>query len=153
MEKLHVKVIVLEGTAKFTAMGDLQHKYIRLTLRQLRSIIWSLQLRGIYTHWTRNLSDTIGYLRMFDEWMSKVNHNSLFKRPKAALQIVKPGIDPKKIYFLQGLDGVSVTKAMNILDHFAGKLPFTLSATEKEFSSIPAVGPITARRIVNFFEQ
>lgn len=151
MEKLHTGIMLLEGTARFTATDKLRNEFIEFTLQQLRSMIWSFQIRGIHTHWTKNLTDTINYLRMFDVWLTKSNHNSLLKRPKPHIEISRPGLDKKKIYFLQGLDGISVTRAMNILEYFGGKLPFNLTATEQELSSIPTIGDITARKMCEFF--
>ncbi|MEM0143273.1 MAG: ERCC4 domain-containing protein [Candidatus Parvarchaeum sp.] len=155
MRRLKFSILLLEGEAKWTADGQLLDKYAKLSIKQLYGIIWSLQLYGIFTYWTSNIQNTIQYLKMFYEWVNKEKHNSLRRRPKPKSTMFIPTKEEKQIHFLQGIDGIGVDIAKNIIDHF-GKIPLEWrnngkKLTENDFMEIPRVGAETAKRLLKFF--
>jgi len=120
LTKCEKRVLILEGTPKWTTSGFLVHDYVQFSRSQLRNLLMSAHEElGIHTMWTDGIQDTIDTLRDLARWAAKGTHNSLFDRPNMKSPFKRKFSEKDKAMFLlQGFDGIGPELAGRIYDHF-----------------------------------
>ena len=157
MSKLYFAVLLLEGIPIWTNDGWMLDRH-RISINQLLGIIWSLQLEGISTHWTKDTEDTVRYLTIWERWVNKGKHDSLFRRPKPKSPMYIADKFDYQVHFLQGINGVGVDTARNIIRYFDGEIPLEWrwkgkEITKEELMKIPGVGKSRAEIMIKFFKK
>lgn len=140
--------MAVEGRPHWTVDGKLNDKYLgRWDRDSYRSLLRSVQMKGVYVEFTDDEEDTIGYVRSLAKWIAKGEHHALDRRPK-------PGPDKwghrsnraTQLHILQGIDDLGVVHAGEILDH-CGELPLRWTISEREMLSIRGIGKGTVKKM------
>lgn len=148
LSKLNRRILLLEGSPRWDFNGLLEgdsrdRGFSTFSLSQLRGITWSaFSELGVETHWTRDPTDTVQYVRDLCRWADKSHHDSVFRRPGAQRPewVRQWSARDSQRWILQGFEGIGPQMADKILDHF-GTLPLEWTATEAELARVPGIGP------------
>lgn len=149
------RLIVLEGTPRWTTSGALVHNHIDLQRAHVRSALFTISIEyGITPHWTDDVLDTCDFIRDLARWLQKPEHRSLAHRPGPH----KPPEQRKfterdlAVHLLQGFDGVGPELAGRIYDHF-GRVPLAWTATPDELAEIERMGPGKVKRLMRLVQE
>jgi ERCC4-type nuclease len=154
MVNLALAVLVVEGRPRWTTDGQLLHRYIRFTRAAYRSILRSVQLRGILVDHSDDTADTVVLIESIAKWSEKGEHRSLDRRPKPQSTPEHWGKITNRTWashLLQSVPGIGPVQANAIFDHFGSRLPVGLTVTEKELLEVKGLGPGRVRKIVAAF--
>jgi len=149
MAALDRSVLIFEGLGKWTLDGELITPYARSFTRQgfyslKSSIMWEF---GVHIETTRDLADTVDYLKALELWATKPKHTSLRTRPGAPRNSWgDTGLREQAMHMIQGLPGIGVELAGRIYDHF-GRIPLRWDCTKTDLLAVPGVGKIKAQKI------
>ncbi len=149
--------LLLEGIPRWNCDGVLLHEHVTLTYQQLMGILWSVQARGIATHWTRDAEETVKWLELWQKWISNDDHTSLLRKPRDKGTMFLSQKTDKQVFFLQGIDGIGVHTARRIIEHF-GLVPLEWRFDGKDLTvddlcSIPEIGQVRAKKLLGFFKE
>lgn len=145
------RMVVVEGSAKWTMAGDLVGKYSGGVTRQsLRKILWTARSNGLWVDFTDSLDDTVRLLETFEEWCKKDVHRSLSGRPAVRSQWGTVNSRDYQIHLLQGLPGVGPELAANILDQVG--MPFGMNAGV-DLGAVKGLGPKRVAAITAVFKN
>lgn len=157
--RLDRPILILEGVSQWTNTGQLLHSRITWTMSQHLGLILSLNFRGIWVVSTSTMAESIDTLSLLTKWCEKTEHKGLDTRPKMnrdpvfGTKVERNGKDRPRhqaLNLLQGIDGVSITRARAIYDHF-GEAPLRFMCTADEMAEVPGIGIVTAKKIVDVF--
>lgn len=130
MEALDHAILIVEGTWRWTT--DYRDERTGYSLGEYRGLVLSLQMEHhIQVFETRDKPETAELLTHMEPWFSKKEHGSLLRVPKAKVD--------SRLHILQYFDGLSLTRAKAIFDHF-GRVPLTWSCTKEEMSEVRCNG-------------
>jgi ERCC4-type nuclease len=146
--RLHIKVLLVEGKAQWTTDGVFMSNGFGAswTLAKHRSILWSARLEGLWVDYTDSIVETRIWLRMMEQWAGKAKHNALSRRPGALGVWGRPDSREWGIHTLQSFPGIGPETAASIYDHF-GTLPLVWNVTEAQLLKVKGVGKKRAREI------
>lgn len=116
--------VVVEGEGKWTVDGAWMGRGSGLSAGQYRGVLWSVQRRGVWVGWTRDLDGTIGWLRDFERWTAKAKHVGLNKREGPSVEWGKAGNRDFERHLLCGMPGIGGELAERILDEVG--MPFVM---------------------------
>jgi ERCC4-type nuclease len=153
-------VLIVEGRPMWTADGHLMQSWnSRWTRAQLRNLLRSVwRVHGVAVETTDDLQDTAAAVLEMEAWFRKSEHLSLRRRPKPVyrdswgqLQTRHKGTKMLS-FFYQGIEGVSVTLADDLVKHFP--MPVRLcNASIEDLMSVPNIGQKRAETIYRFLRQ
>lgn len=142
MHKLTYRVLVVEGDMEFTADGHLWAAfYSRYTKSQIRNMLRSVWLSGVFIERTSSVQDTANFVVETDSYFRDPVHRSLFSRSKS------PALDGWGMrteqgmaeFMLQGLPGIGVTLACEIVSYFK-RIPLRWDCTLDDLKLVPGIG-------------
>lgn len=136
MVELDQAVLLIEGSWKWNRKGV--HERTGYSRKEYNGLVLSVQSFGIWVVTTESIEDSAEYLRQMELWFQKLEHESLLRKPKAKV--------PEAIHILSHFDGVSLTRAKAIYDHF-GKVPLRWDTTKEEMLKVPHLGKITVEKL------
>lgn len=151
--RLQLAVLIIEGQIQWTNTGQsLSHRGEWTRAMQV-GLELSLQQKGIWIMYSSSLLDTIESLSLLKKWCQKTEHRLLETRNKTRRDGVFGTVTRREsndLHFLQGLEGISVTRAKAILNHF-NRLPLRWACTVEDMSEVPGIGKGTAAKIIEAF--
>jgi len=103
-------------------------------------------VKGIPIVFTEDLDDTIAYIKLVEKFLSGEKHIGLFRRPKAKGAWGIPSGSEEASWVLQGLPGMGVGLADNVLQHY-GRLPIKWDTTYEELLRVPKIGVSRAKKL------
>ena len=149
------QLLVLEGKPKFSHDNQLLigHRLTRWSRDGYRNLLRSIRyVEGIDIEFTANIADTAHSLLSLQLYMDMEKHVGLRARPKLEPSLLFTTQRDRFIYWLQGLPGVSITRAMTISEYLT--CPYQVcNSTEEQLCSIPGIGPKLARGIHAFLSD
>lgn len=156
MQALPFSLLLLEGRPRFTSDGHLiygsGHGYA-FTRDALRGLTLSLQFEfGIPALWTEGLADTAALVPRVVDWFRKAGHDSLRRRPKKSDLWRDPCSRARRLDFLQGLPGIGLGLAEEMLDYFGG-MPLTWTVGKKGLLGCPGIGPKRCKDLLAFIPE
>ncbi len=107
---------------------------------------------GVHVDFTAGIDETVEYVEMLARWSVKDKHQSLLRRPGPVNMWGKATNADFAHHLLQGFDGVGLDKAKAIVAKFGG-VPLMWTVTEKQLTSVPGVGKVIARRLMEALAQ
>jgi len=120
-------------------------KYNRIQIEGMKLDI--RLVKGVPIVYTDNLDDTIAYIKMVEKFLAAEKHTGLFRRPKAKGAWGTPlEASEQASWILQGLPGVGVGLADNILKHY-NRLPIKWDTTYDELLRVPKIGVSRAKKL------
>jgi ERCC4-type nuclease len=144
MQQLAIGVLLIEGRQRWSTEGYLLNlnDFARQqwSRDQFRAYMLSVQARGIWVVETDDLADTVKWLKNFERWALKPNHNSLILRPKPQGAWGKPESRDWNLHLAQSFQGVGPTQAERIIDHFGGVLPLAWTCSKEELGKVTGIG-------------
>lgn len=145
---LGVKVLLVEGRARWTRDGNLMSPYGTWTRSQHDGVLWSAQLHGWWTANTETMSETREWLGRFQRWCLKKTHNGVVSRPGAKTGMWGTrGSKEWAVHLLMGFESLGVERAEGIVEMFGGPpLAWTVGADDLE--QVDGIGPVTARKLI-----
>ena len=152
MQRLDVKVLVLEGRPQWTTEGELVAAYgQRWTVQSHRSFLWSMRAAGVWVDWTDDVDDTVAYVRQMEEWSRKAKHQSLMRRPMGGRD--GWGVASNRLFqehLLMGLPDVGPELAGRIIDTLG--MPFGWRVEEADLLRVHGIGKTRARKMMKALE-
>lgn len=149
MTNLDYRILIVEGELRFTNDGVLLGRDYgtRWTHAQLMGALWSVQSKGLWVLWTKNLSDTIGYVKLLEKWFSKSRHDSLERRTgPTSIWGTTPTSEEYGSYVLQSLPGVGPEIARRIYKMYG--LPFNWTITKEDLMKVEGIGKKKAEAMI-----
>jgi ERCC4-type nuclease len=143
---LSVAVLLVEGRLRFGPGGRLLTASVPLDRDQLRSLLWSVQQRGIWVVHTDDVADSLRAIRGLAAWVSKPRHTSLDARARAPVVGAGAGVRDWGVQVLQCFPSVGPVVAGGVWDHFGG-LPLRWSCTREELAAVRGVGGVRSRTL------
>lgn len=142
--------VIIEGQVKFSNEGLLMRDGWgqSFTRKQWHGLVWSLQGAGVAVTNVRTGTETITLIRDLWGWSGKSRHSTLRQRVSAPKN--DWGTRDSKawsVWVLQGFDGIGPETAEAIVDKFG--LPLRWTVDEKELLSVPGVGKVRAKALMN----
>jgi ERCC4-type nuclease len=153
LKSTKVAHLIVEGRPRFTPDGHCTEQYLtRWTRAAYRSLLRSVQGRGIFVEHSDSTADTVSLVEEIYRWTAKGDHVSLDRRPTPTGNNWGQLTDKDwACHMLQSIDGIGPKQATAIWMHFGGKLPIELTATRAQLLTVPGVGPIVADKITKAF--
>jgi ERCC4-type nuclease len=145
MEQLAMKVIILEGRNNWTRDGE-STLVNGWSETQQTGIIFSLHLKNFLVLETQDHQHTSRSISQLQKYLSKSNHSSLERRPKAVGSWGKADSKEFAIHVLQSFPGVGVDLARRIYDRFG--LPLRWTVDILELQQLDGIGPKKAAQIM-----
>lgn len=146
MQALDVAVLLVEGEWNWTSSGE-SLKVRSFSTTQLRGLLWSVSSRGLWTHATSSMDETISYLSHFNLWCQKADHLSLRRRTKPQGDWGKATSRDWRLHVWQSFEGIGPKQAAALDDYFDG-LPLRWTVTVEELQLVPGIGPKRAEALV-----
>jgi ERCC4-type nuclease len=150
MQRLGLRVLMLEGRARWTNDGMLADGYVRWSRKSHYGLLRSLQAKGIWVEFSNDTRDTVELVKELIKWANKERHLGLEIRPGPAKdEWGKISSRGYAMHLLQGLDGVGVDLAGKIIDHF-GRAPVQWGddVTVEELCKVDGIGKLTAEKLI-----
>lgn len=152
MAGLKLAVVMVEGRLRYTEDGELIHKSFGRdrakpwTRKQINGVLWSIQSKGVYVHFTESLPETIDTVQMFAAWSRKDSHSGLESRPGPDKDAWgNNSVADWQKHVLMGLPGVGAGTAQGLLDHCG--FPLMLRPDVK-LSDVKGIGKERERKIM-----
>lgn len=146
MRWLSARVLLVEGRLRWSPSGLLTTVGARSSKEELRGLLLSVQLRGVWVVHTDDVDDSVRALIHLRRWTLKRAHRSL--------EVDRARGDPATrewgVRLLQSFPGVGPGVSGAIWDHFGG-LPLAWTCTASELSSVRGVGPQRANSMSVLF--
>lgn len=147
-----VAVLIIEGRPRWTTDGHLSASYTRWSRTAHRSLVRSIQGRGIFVEMSDSTADTAKLIIEIAAWVHKGDHTSLDRRPN-------PNPNPWGVvndeawgcHLLQSVPGIGPKQAKAIWDHFDGKLPIGLTVSREELLKVKGLGKGKADQLMKSF--
>lgn len=149
MTNLDYRILIVEGELRFTNDGTLMGRGYgsRWTHSQLMGALWSVQAKGLWVLWTKNLTDTKEYILLLEKWFSKSRHDSLERRTgPTSIWGTTPTSEEYGSYVLQSLPGVGPEIAKRIYKMYG--LPFQWTVTAEDLMKVEGVGKKKAEAMI-----
>lgn len=146
-ESLTQAILLVEGDWRWS--GETSTR-TGITRAQYDGIMLSIQVEhGWQVMHSTGLLDTAVLLRRIEAWFAKPHHDSLSRRPKPrGEKWGQNGHRGTGAHVLQSFDGIGVSAASTIIDHF-GRVPLTWTCTREEMAAVPGIGP---KRVARMWE-
>lgn len=103
---------------------------------------------GVITHHTKDIDDTIKYIRSIDKYLRAPKHYGLYKRPTLKGAWTVPSQQELHLWILQSFPGIGPSLADAILTHFNGKIPLKWTCTAEELQKVPRLPKTKALELV-----
>ena len=149
-KRLSFRVLIIEGRPLWTREGELLDRFSNFTKTQYRGALLSLQSLGWEILFTDSTEETLATLIDVEAWTRKVEHNSLFQRPKNKNGWGDRDDEFTQMWVLQSVDGIGPKQAKAILKHFKG-LPISWTIQFADLLEVPGVGKVTAEKLWRAF--
>jgi ERCC4-type nuclease len=143
MHLLDVRVLVVEGVARWSASGHLLTAHPSISRDALRGVLWSAQQRGLWVLRTEDVHDTVAAVAHLRRWIAKRRHVSTERRPASPDD---PGSRAWGVHLLQSFPLVGPVVAGSIWDHF-GAVPLRWSCSPDDLAGVRGVGPARAAQL------
>jgi ERCC4-type nuclease len=140
-------ILIIEGDVEWTNENILIQAHHRFTKDSWYGMLLSTQRAGLNILQTGSLKETSELLQYLPKYASRP-HRSLLTRPKPQSSWGKGTNASYASHLLQSFQGVGVVTAQAILDRFGGP-PLEWNVSEEELASVPGIGKLTARRLMN----
>jgi ERCC4-type nuclease len=147
MRWLATRVLLIEGRVRWTVAGLLATVAARVSKEELRGLLLSVQLRGVWVLQADDVADSARAIRHLHRWSAKRDHRALDVDARARGQ---PATRSWGTHVLQAVPGVGPVVAGAIWDHFGG-LPLRWSCTPDELGAVRGVGPTRASTLMTLF--
>jgi ERCC4-type nuclease len=150
--KCKVASVIVEGHTRWSTDGQLMRSHVRWSRTQHRSLIRSVQGRGIFVEHSDSIADTVKLVREIASWAHKGDHTSLDRRPGPSGDGWGRVTDKAwACHLLQSIPDIGPVQAGAIYDHFEGVVPVTLTATRDELLAVHGLGPKRVDKILRAF--
>lgn len=159
MQALDYKVLIIEGELKWTNEGNLilPNNYTSDTWNQDRwdGLIWSIQDRDIWVHYTDSLSSTITTIQRMERWFSKTSHSSLGTKPNTGGSLWGTGVQHKPFanWMLQSFPGIGHKLADQIIDTIGFPLVLAEGVDLDKLMTVPGIGKNKAELIIRVMDK
>lgn len=155
LQRTKVAHLIVEGKPKWTVDGQSMEKYHqRWTRAAYRSLLRSVQGRGIFVEHSDSMSDTVALVEEIRRWTNKGDHVSLDRRPKPRGDVWGRITDEAwACHLLQSIDGIGPKQASAIWTYFGSRLPISLTASADELKRVPGLGPKKVALLIRAFNQ
>lgn len=126
----------------------------RFTESRVLSIINDIELvHGVQVDWTKDIEQTVLYLRCMRKFLDDKTHIGLFRRPKAqGLWNVPTGKDIE-LWVLQSFPGIGPSSADKIIKFFGGVVPMRWACTVDELSMVPGISKSKAEELWKYLPE
>ena len=152
MNQCKVTSLIVEGRAHWSTDGVLMKSYARWTKAQHRSLLRSIQNRGVFVEHSDSPADTAVLVGEMASWVSKGDHKSLDRRPNPPSDTWGRVSDKAwGCHLLQSIPDIGPKQAEEIWDHFEGKLPLQMTVGKKDLLKVRGLGPKKAEKILKAF--
>jgi len=141
--------LVAEGRFKYWSDGtvdlgmgrDKKRIPSRYTEKHVRGMTFDIEfVRGVVIDYTRNIDDTVTYIRQVSDFLAREKHPGLYSRPSAKGAWFVPSARDIDLWILQSFPGIGPSIADKIIEKFDGKIPLKWTCTLEELLSIPGLG-------------
>jgi ERCC4-type nuclease len=144
-------LLIVEGMPHWSSDGQLVHRWTRWTRAQHRSLLRSLQMRGITVEQSDNTADTVSLIEQIASWAAKDGHTTLDRRPKAQPDAWGQLTDEMfASHLLQSIQGIGPKQAKAVWDYFHG-LPIGLLCSRDDLMKVKGLGVKKVDAIVAAF--
>lgn len=159
MAGLDMAVLLIEGEPRWTIEGQMMNVMAGgaggaggrgLTKRQWRGVLWSVGLKGIVVGYTRNLPETVDWIKDLHAWTQKAGHSSLQGREPVYAPWGSAGSEDYQRHLLMGLPGVGVELADRIRARFDG-VPWAWTVGIEELMEVEGIGKKKAETMMKAF--
>ena len=150
--KCKVASLVVEGRPRWSTDGTLMRSHTRWSIAQHRSLLRSIQGRGVFVEHSDDHADTARLIREIAGWVQKGDHRSLDRRPKPSPDSWGKVTDKAwACHMLQSVPDIGPVQAEAVYEHFDGKMPVVLTATREELLAVKGLGPKRVDKIRRAF--
>lgn len=147
--RLKVTWLLVEGSPFWGRDGRLSGRLGSFHSRWTRDGYWAflsgIQASGVWVAFTDDLGQTVSWVERTCAWSWKEKHTSMMQRPNPRGRWGRADSKEWMVHLLSSFEGVSVGKALAILDVFPAPLMWTVS--EEELRSVKGIGPTLAKRL------
>lgn len=148
------RVVLGEGAFRYFPDGSVAtgvpkgvKAFQRFTESSIRKIIFDIKLiKGVDVDFTKDLADTIKYIKTAHEYLTGTKHVGLFQRPKAQGAWGSPTSRELHSWILQGFPGVGPGLADAILRHFK-RMPIRWDCSYNDLLKVSKIGAGRARKL------
>lgn len=152
LQTCKVAVVIVEGRPRWSSEGQLMMGYVKWSRTQHRSLLRSIQGRGIFVEHSDSIADTAALIREIASWVGKGDHTSLDRRPKPGPNNWgKVDDEAWACHLLQSVPDIGPVQAKAIWDHFDGAIPVALTTDAVELAKVPGLGPKRIAKILKAF--
>lgn len=153
MRGLDRAVLVLEGYGQWTTEGQLIHR-TKFNRNNLYGLVWSLFWEfGVVVIQVGDMEETLDVCKALEAWVGKKDHVSLLGRPAAPRSPWGSRTNADfALHFLTGAPDLGPKRAKALIDH-CGRVPLTWTISREEMVEVPGIGPKTAERLFEMFEE
>ena len=144
--------LIVEGQPRWTNDGALVDPYTKWTKHSHRSLLRSVQARGIEVCVSDSVTDTVMAVMELAEYLKKETHDALDRRPKPRGEWGDPTEKDFAMHVLQSAPGVGPKMAGAIYDHFDG-VPIGWTITRDELEEVAGIGPGRASKLWRTFNS
>lgn len=156
LKQVALPIVIIEGKPHWTPDGELVSQFTRWSRDSHWGVIRSLQSEhGIVVETTESIDETIGRIEAIAKWAAKPEHSALKRRNKPASSDGWGSRSDRDYacWILQSVEGIGRKQAEQILDHFEGKLPLSLTVDTSELLKVKGVGPKTVAALARAFGE
>lgn len=147
--------LVVEGRPHWDLDGRLVSNWANVTRVQYRSLLRSVQLRGVFVEFSDSTEDTVGLVESIANWCAKKDHASLDRRKKPNDgEFWGTSADKGWASFmLQSVPTIGPGHAKKIIEHFNGRPPIGLTVTRDQLLDVKGLGPKRVDVIMKAFGE
>jgi ERCC4-type nuclease len=155
-EKCGFGIVIGEGEFKYFPDGSISTKapkgihdkvYKRFTINSIQKLIMEMYLvKGCSFMQTRDIYDTVRFIKTAIEFVEEPTHVGLSRRPKASGKWGSPTMSEEQLWLLQGFPGVGPGLAQAIHTKFNG-VPLMWKCTLQQLREVPRIGESRAWKL------
>lgn len=144
-----IPLIVIEGKVQFDTGGTLVWNSWgqQYTRAQFKGMLWSLMAEGARIEYTKDINETVEFVKMYALWTSKAKHSSMMRRPTAFSPWGTASNEDWAVHLLQGFEVLGTDRAKAIINHFKG-VPLRWTVTREQLMQVPGIGKVIATKLM-----
>ena len=150
--RVKVASLIVEGRPRWSTDGWLMRNHVRWSVAQHRSLLRSIQGRGVFVEQSDDHADTARLIVEIAAWVRKGDHRSLDRRPKPSGDSWGKITDKAwACHLLQSVPDIGPVQADAIYEHFGGRIPVGLTVDRKALLDVKGLGPKRVAKILRAF--